>query len=417
MMKTARRQRRKKTQKRVSVGKPQYQRIRSSALQLLTTRLADAEATLHAIQRGEVDAVVIAGKQGPQVFTLKGAEYTYRTLIEHMNQGALILTADKMILYANQCFARMVKCPLQQLIGTSLRRFLSPEGRASLRPVLHQAHQSGAKIEVFLKAGNGLRMPVHISSCPLAKNGADRATFGLIVTDMTEARDNEERLRTLTHRVVQAQEGERGRVALELHDHITQLLCAIIVRCQTPADKPAAGGRFPKRKAIELCKMLGQTVEEVERISRNLRPSALDQLGLVAVLRDTSTEFAARMGVSLQLACVQLTARLPADTELTLYRVLQEGLKNVEKHAHARHIRVRLTQRGAFVQLIIHDDGIGFDPRARREGMAGLGLFSMRERATYAGGALDIRSARGEGTTIRAQLPLLDACRKDGKLG
>jgi signal transduction histidine kinase len=209
--------------------------------------------------------------------------------------------------------------------------------------------------------------------------------------------------------VVQAQEAERGRVALELHDNITQLLCAILVRSQALADKLSAHDGPSKREALKLREMLGRTAEEVERISRNLRPSVLDELGLVAVLRDTGTEFAERTGVSLKLACVQLIARLPADTELTLYRILQEALKNVEKHARARHVRVHLTHRGAFVQLAINDDGIGFDPdhhAAKRKGKGGLGLLSMRERATYVGGDLNVKSAQGKGTTILAQVPL-----------
>src|SRR5207302_6298028 len=112
------------------------------------------------------------------------------------------------------------------------------------------------------------------------------------------------------------------------------------------------------------------------------------------------------------VACVELTARLPADTELTLYRILQEGLKNVEKHARARHVTVRLRQHGGFVHLTIKDDGIGFDPDhypAKRKGKGGLDLFSMRERATYVGGALKVKSALGEGTTVLAQIPLMTA--------
>jgi signal transduction histidine kinase len=155
--------------------------------------------------------------------------------------------------------------------------------------------------------------------------------------------------------------------------------------------------------------MLGQTAEEVVRISRNLRPSVLDELGLVAVLRDTGTEFAERTGVSLKLACLRLTARLPADAELALYRILQEALKNVEKHARARHVVVHLTKRGAFVQLVINDDGIGFDPDrhlAKQKGKGALGLLGMRERATHVGGVLNVKSARGKGTTIEAQIPV-----------
>jgi two-component system, NarL family, sensor kinase len=376
----------------------------------LRARLADAEETLRAIRTGEVDAVMVAGKQGPQVFTLQGAEHAYRVLIESMNEGALTLTADKMILYANQCFARMVKCPLEQVVGSSFRRFLSAQDRATLRPLLKRADKSGSKIQVQLIAGNGSQMPAQISIRPLAKNGFNRATIGMVVTDVTGPRRNEELLRALSHRQVQAQEAERGRVALELHDHITQLLCAILVRSQTLADKLSARDGPSKGEALKLREMLGQTAEEVERISRNLRPSVLDELGLIAVLRDTSTEFAERTGMSLKLACVRLTARLPADTELTLYRILQEALRNVEKHARARHVRVHLTQRGAFVQLAINDDGIGFDPGhrpAKRNGKGGLGLLSMRERASYAGGALNVKSAMGKGTTIRAQIPLI----------
>ena len=260
-----------------------------------------------------------------------------------------------------------------------------------------------------MQAGDGSQLPAHISSCPLAKNGAKSATFGIVVTDMTEARRNEEMLRALTHRVVQAQEAERGRVALELHDNITQLLCAILFRSQALADKLSARDGPLKREAMKLREMLGKTAEEVERISRNLWPGVLDQLGLVAVLRDTCTEFADRTGVSVKLACVQLTARLPADTELTLYRILQEALKNVEKHARARHVTVCLRQQGDFVQLAINDDGIGFDPDhhpARRKGKGGVGLLSMRERATYVGGALKVKSVRRAGTEIEVRIPL-----------
>jgi PAS domain S-box-containing protein len=371
-------------------------------------RLADAEETLRAIRSGEVDSVVVAGKQGPQVFTLEGAGHAYRVLIESMNEGALTLTADKMILYANQCFAKMVKCPLEQVTGSSFRRFLSAADRATLRLLLKRADKSGSKIQVRLKAGDGSQIPTHLSIRPLAKNGSKSATFGIVVTDMTEARRNEEMLRALTHRVVQVQEAERGRVALELHDNITQHLCAVLARWQSLANKLPAGEKASRGEVVKLSEMLGQTVEEVQRIARNLRPSVLDELGLVPALRATCREFTDRTGVSLKLACKPLTARLPAEGELALYRILQKALENVEKHARARHVTVCLRQR-AFVQLTINDDGIGFDPdhhAARRKGKGGLGLLSMRERATYVGGDFKIKSVRGAGTKIEVLIPL-----------
>ena len=381
----------------------------SSELATLRARLVEAEDTLRAIRTGDVDAVVIAGKLGPRVFTLEGAGHAYRVLIESMNEGALTITTDKTILYANRCFARMVKAPLEQVMGGSFRRYLSAADRATLRSLLKPTVKSGSKIQVMLRAGDGSQVPAQISIRRMVINAFDQATIGMVVTDMTEARRNEEMLRALTQRLVRAQEAERGRVALELHDNITQLLCAIVVRSQALADKISASDGPSKKEAVSLREMLGKTAEEVERISRDLRPSVLDQMGLVAALRDSTTRFAKRMDVSVELALVRLTARLPADTELTLYRILQEALRNVEEHSRAHHVKVRLRRQGAFIQLTIHDDGIGFDTGhrpARRKRNGGLGLLSMRERAAYVGGSVDVKSVRRAGTEIDVRIPL-----------
>jgi two-component system NarL family sensor kinase len=381
----------------------------SRELDELRARLADAEETLRAIRTGEVDAVVVASKRGPQVFTLEGAEHAYRVLVECMNEGALILTADGVILYANQSFAKMVKRPLKQVMGRSFHRFFSAANQAVLRPLLKRTVKSGFHIEALLDAGPGSQLPARISSCPLAKNGAKSAAFGIVVTDMTEARRSEELLRALSHRVVQAQEAERRLVALELHDNITQHLCAVLARWQALADKLPAREKASRGEVTKLSEMLGQTVEEVQRIARNLRPSVLDELGLVPALRATCTEFADRTGMPLKLTCKPLTARLPGDTELALYRILQKALENVEKHARARHVTVHLTKPGDIVQLTIKDDGIGFDPDqppARRKERRDFGLLRMRERATYVRGALIVKSAPRAGTKIVARIPL-----------
>jgi signal transduction histidine kinase len=303
----------------------------------------------------------------------------------------------------------MVKRPLEQVLGSSFHRFLSAADWAALRPLLKRADKSGSKIQVRLNAGDGSHIPAHLSIRPLAKNGSKSATFGIVVTDMTEARRNEEMLRTLTHRVVQAQEAERRLVALELHDNITQHLCAVLARWAALANKLPAREKASRGEVMKLSEMLGQTVEEVQRIARNLRPSVLDELGLVPALRATCTEFVDRTDVSLKLACKPLTARLPANTELALYRILQKALENVEKYARARHVTVHLTKQGDIVQLTIKDDGIGFDPDqppARRKGKSDFGLLRMRERATYVGGTLIVKSAPRAGTEIVARIPL-----------
>jgi two-component system NarL family sensor kinase len=372
-------------------------------------RLAEAEEALRAIRSGEVDTLVVAGRHGPRVFTLQGAEHAYRQLIESMNEGALTLTMDKTILFANQCFAKMVRCPLSQVMGRSFRRFISDADRTTLRSLMRRTGKAGSKIQVELHAGDGSQLPVQISLRRTAGNGVSRATIGLVVTDLTEARRTEELLRALTHRVVQVQEDERGRVALELHDGITQLLCAMLFHSQALVTSLSAHDGLARTEAKELRDMAGATAREVERVTRNLRPGILEQLGLVAALRDAGTEFTERSGVAVKMTCARLTGRLSANGELTLYRILQEALRNVEKHAEARLVTVSLTQPGAFVQMVVKDDGAGFDlgqPPAPRNGKGGLGLLGMRERATYVGGYLQVKSDRRGGTEIEVRLPL-----------
>ncbi len=375
----------------------------------LRARLTEAEETLRAILAGDVDAVVVAGEGGPRVFTLESAEHDYRVLIESMNEGALTLSDRMVVLYANQCFAKMVGCPLEKLIGGSFDRFVSADDLAALRPLLRRPRRSDSKIQGMLQSGDGSRMPVQISVQSLTNAGPDASVIGMVVTDLTEARRSEEALRALFHRLARSQEAERGRVALELHDHITQLLCAVLIRSQALADGLSARDGPAKAEAMKLREMLGRTAEEVERISRGLRPSVLDQLGLVAVLRGTCKEFADRNGVPVDLACEKLSARLPAETELAIFRIFQEAMRNVEQHARARRVTVGVTHPGSFVELSVEDDGIGFDPELgstkRRKGRRGLGLLGMGERAAYVAGSLTIESVRGEGTTIRVRVP------------
>lgn len=375
----------------------------------LRRRLAEAEATLRAIRRGEVDTVLVASRRGPQVFTLEGAEHAYRVLIESMNEGALTLTADKVILYANRSFARMVKYPLEQLAGSSFRRFLSAADRARLREVLQRAGTHGTSMQMMLETGDGSQIPAQISIRRLAKKDIVHAPFALVVTDMSEARRIESQLRALAQRIVQVQENERGRVALELHEHITQLLVAVLFRSQALVNSLTTREGPARKEAVKLRELIAATVAEVERISHDLRPSILDQLGLEAVLRATSNEFSRRTGVTVRLASRALAARLPADIELALYRIFQETLNNVEQHARAHRVTVTLAVQSDWVQLAIKDDGIGFDAEhheARIMGRGILGLIGMRERANAVGGNLTVRSGQQAGTEIEVRVPL-----------
>ena len=235
---------------------------------------------------------------------------------------------------------------------------------------------------------------LRMENAELARHVAER-TAELEAANVA-LRTSEEQLRTLANWAVQAQENERAGLALTLHDNITQLLCAIQVSTHTLLNQLPPSGDLANREATRLREMVGNAAEEVESISRGLRPGVLGELGLGAVMETTTSEFQQRTGVSVKLSCVPLPERLPADTELTLYRILQEALKNIEQHSHARHVMVRLTKPHAIVQLVVQDDGVGIDPGyhpTRLKGNVGLGLLYMRERAIYSGGTLRVTSS------------------------
>lgn len=377
-------------------------------LAAIRARLAETEQALRAIRNGEVDTVLLAGKQKSQIFTLDGAVHTYRRLIDTMNEGALTLTSDHTILYANQCFARLVKTPLEQVTGTSFRRFLSATDLSALRTLFRNNARDGLKIQVHLIAADSAIIPAQISIHRLVDPGSTHVTLGMVVTDMTKVRRNEERLRALANHLTQVQEAERGSVALDLHDNITQMLCAVLYRSQTLADSLAGHDSPAREEAKALRDLLGQTSADVERISRSLRPGVLEHLGLAVALETACKEFTRRNGIPHRLNCGTPGQRLPIEAELVLYRILQAALQNVERHAQASQVAVRLSGSSSGVRLSIKDDGIGFDPDLRSQrthGLIDLGLLAMRERVNHIGGTFLLKTAPRAGTEIVARIP------------
>jgi signal transduction histidine kinase len=375
----------------------------------LRALLAEERATLRAIRDGEVDTLVVHGKLGPRVYALADAEFNYRALIESMNEGALVLTSSALILYANVHFARMAERPLAQLIGQFLHDLLSPSDGTKVRRLLKRPGKTGGVTEVLLQRPSGAPMPAMLSIRRLGGPANGGASLGVVVSDLSELRQREDLLRAFSHGLMQRQESERMRVATDLSDNITQLLCFALMRCRSLADKLPAHDTGFREEAQEFAKMLRTTASAVHRISADLRPHGLEVLGLVPAVRGVVAEFTERLGVPIRVRCPRMSARLPAGTELVLYRVLQEALRNVEQHAHARHVSVRLSCRPATVQLAIRDDGIGFDalvPKGTEVLGAPFGLVSMRERAAAVGGALRVTSGAGTGTEVRLDVPL-----------
>jgi signal transduction histidine kinase len=208
--------------------------------------------------------------------------------------------------------------------------------------------------------------------------------------------------RDALRRVVAGQELERSRLARELHDETGQALTSILLGLK--AVEEARGGDGLSQAAANLRELVVATLQDVRRLAVELRPKALDDFGLVPALERLVETFAEGTGIDVQLEPRLGDARLPEHIETALYRLIQEALTNVVKHAHATTVSILLVRRDGRVSAIVEDNGRGFDPvEARADG---LGLVGMRERAALVGGRLTIEAAEGSGTTIAVEVPV-----------
>ena len=376
-----------------------------TGLKELQNRLQAAEETLGALQAGEVDAMVVGGATGEQVITLAGADLAYRILFDQMNEGAVTLTLDGVVAYCNRRFADIVRTPLARVIGAPLRRFVPPAEQAALDAMVEVGTRENARGDLRFRTGDGSPVPVAASFAPLRPEGsADVIGVVGVIRDITERAQQEDIRNRLIEQVMSAQDDERRRIARELHDETGQSLTALLVGLRTIEGAQTAA------QAVELaCRLretTARTLIDVGRLWRGLHPGVLDDLGLGAAVTRHAEEFARayRIAVDVQTEGLDADGLAPL-LQATLYRVLQEALTNVARHAGARRVNVQLLRSEGAIELRVQDDGAGFKP-----GKSGrLGLRGMRERAALLGGSVKVESRPGAGTTITARIPVRGA--------
>jgi signal transduction histidine kinase len=222
----------------------------------------------------------------------------------------------------------------------------------------------------------------------LAETFAARAAVGVELSERV-ARD-------ALRRVVAAQELERQRLARELHDETGQALTSILLGLKQ------LDGESPEGVA-ELRELVVETLQDVRRLAVELRPKVLDDFGLVPALERLTQGFSEHTGISVDLEASALTERLPVEVETAIYRIVQESLTNVVKHAQANSVSVVLTRGDGRIKAVIEDDGMGFEPEA---GSEGIGLVGMRERIELLDGSLTVESSGRSGTTVAVEVPV-----------
>jgi two-component system sensor histidine kinase UhpB len=218
--------------------------------------------------------------------------------------------------------------------------------------------------------------------------------LGRVFNEMLERLELERR--ESARRALAAQEGERKRVAQELHDEVGQTLTAVLLQLTDLAERVPPELREEVVHAQEAAR---GSLEDVRRVARQLRPEALDDLGLASALASLARRFAAQTGVRVERRIARDLPALSPDQELVLYRVAQESLTNVARHAHASRIELHVEQHGDGVRLRVRDDGSGLDGAE-----AGHGITGMRERALLVGGELRVADRRAGGVEVQLDL-------------
>jgi len=348
---------------------------------------------------------------------LRESENKYSTLVDDALIGVYV-NKDGKIEFANDKFAAIYGYSQNELIGMDSDMLVHPEDR----PMIEEMREKRLK---------GQSVPSEYEIRGLKKNGdtiwvmrslsliqyRDGPAIAGVVQDMTKRRRAEEALREsgkdlriLSNQLLSTEEKERKRIARELHDGIGQALSAIKFSVENALRELRNSTDRGELKSLEAVIPLTQkTIEEVRRIVEDLRPSILDDLGILATINWFCREYQnAYSNVRIKRNIEIHENDIPSPLKTVIYRILQEALNNVAKHSQADWVQLSLQKTASGVELTIHDNGIGFDlaeaisliPSRR-----GFGLASMRERAQLSGGKFSIKSSAGNGTTIRVVCP------------
>jgi PAS domain S-box-containing protein len=345
---------------------------------------------------------------------LQRSEERYRTVVEWSPMGILI-HQNGQIVFCNPSALEMHRASsAKDLLGRSAMELVHPDDRPRVeelaREVLMYKH-STPETEIRCLQLDGNFIDLQTKAAPTLFDGAPAVQ--VVMFDITarklaqdQLRANQHKLRLLSARVLAAQETERRRVAHELHDELGQSLTAIKINLQSQ-QRHFSGE--PSVLFAENIRIVEQALQHVRGLALALRPSMLDDLGLVSALRWLTDQTRQRHGMDIQLRVSDKLGRLGPDLETAVFRIVQEALTNIERHAAASKVEVTadIAEDGA-LEVHIHDDGEGFDVAAMRErasGGASMGVLGMAERAALVGGELNIDASPGRGCCITLRCP------------
>ena len=343
---------------------------------------------------------------------LRRSEVRYRQLVDTMLEGLVIYDPEHIIVYANDSLCQTFGCSREKIVGLPVDQVFPGLAQAAHTPSGDSVKTGPCqRHEAEWRTADGKSVTVLVSVQRLTgPSGTFLGEFA-VVMDITERKRAENAMSLLSTQLLAAQELERKRIADELHDSVGQMLGALKFTVEDAAERVAQDAVPDLAKMLSgLTPKFQSIVDEVRRISMDLRPAMLDDLGVVATIAWFCREYQnIYRGIKLNVTVAVEEADIPSSLNTTVYRIVQETLSNVAAHAQARRVQLLLKKKDNALVLEIADDGIGFDPDSitpSRDSRRGLGLRTMRERAESAGGKFHIESADGGGTRVYACWPL-----------
>jgi PAS domain S-box-containing protein len=342
---------------------------------------------------------------------LRSSEQRYRELFENAHDAIWLHDLEGNIIAANRACVRLTGYDLEELHNLKTIRLLSEDSLESARDMeqhLLNGEAPSSLTETKLIKKDGAEAFIQLASSLLYSNGQPLA-FQCVARDVTEQKRMQENLHFFLEEITRAQEEERKRIAQELHDDTVQ---ALVVHCQD-IDDMASGTKGLRKVARlrleEIHQQASKIMRDVRRLSQDLRPAALDNLGLVPAIEWLVSDVARYSGIDTKLKVLGVERKLPDEVGLVLFRIVQEALRNVWKHAHATSAEITLEFSEGRTRVSVEDNGRGFDPPAMMSSLprhGKLGLAGMEERARLLGGTLNITSKPGQGTTLAAEVPV-----------
>lgn len=347
--------------------------------------------------------------QTEQAFRL--SEGRLAGILEMAEDAIIVIDHERAIVLFNQGAVKLFGYDPDEVLGQSINQLLPDRFRVdhdrhietfALAP--EPARRMAQRREVFGLKKDGTEFPAEASISKLVIG--EKTTFTVIVRDISDRLRSEQQLHSLTSQLMTAQEEERRRIARELHDDINQRLALLAIDMGNLESVPTAMTDQARQTVLSLAQQLATISDDVRRMAYQFHSSILDDLGLPAALTHMADEWSASTGIKTVVVQEEIADPLPRAIASCLYRIAQESLANVMKHAKASRVELELTCDGQEITLSIHDSGVGFDLEEVQAHHLGLGLVNMRERVRSVQGRLDIQSEPGRGTHITAQIPL-----------